>query len=90
MTAERIAAHADDVLEVLQGLSKLLGDKGRPADLAIEMVRAALAALIGENTPHDPEVIRQLAADLRDQLAATDARVDADLDRKFDTGGDAP
>jgi len=89
MRAERLAAHADDVLEVLEAIAKLLGDKGRPADVVIAMVRAALATLIAEDAPHDPAAIRQLAADLRDELAANDDKADADLAARFDTGGEA-
>ncbi|MDQ3153613.1 MAG: hypothetical protein M3R63_18505 [Actinomycetota bacterium] len=89
MTAERIANHADDVLAVLQVLAELLGDKGRPADKVIALVRAALAAIIGEDSPHDPAAIRELAASLRDQLAANDAKADGKLAAKFDTGGES-
>lgn len=95
MTAARIANHADDVLAVLEAVAELLGEKGRPADKVIEVVRAAIAALIAEDAPGDPAAIRKLAADLRaepavlrGELAAKDNDADGDLDKKWDTGGE--
>lgn len=91
ITRAKAVTYIDVVLEVLQVISKLAGDRAFPAEVALGGIKAALASIEDDKIEHlDPDEIRGIAVRLAKDLATKDAEVDAKLAEKFDTSDAKP
>lgn len=89
ITKEKILAHADDVEHVLELIGDIVGGKvgdiANDSARALNVVEVAYRALTDSLHGEKVDIPARMTA-LRQHLAKTDAAVDDEIAKKFDTG----